>query len=265
MSAPGPAVDDAAAVRTVRYVEHTMGMPISLAMRGRHIDDEAARTAWAQVMNELRDIDEMFSTYKAQSFISRINRGDITVAECPPQVGEVLALGESARQESGGAFNIRRPGPDGQPWLDPSGVVKGWAVERAAGALRALPDTDFCLSGGGDLTCRTLENTSAPWRIGVEDPADPSRTVAVIPVYTGAVATSGTSRRGQHLVDARTGRPPTGVAAVTVVAASLTGADIDATAAYARGPDAARWLGTRPGRTGLVIWADGTTTTVATR
>ena len=53
----------------------------------------------------------------------------------------------------------------------------------------------------------------------------------MVPVATGAVATSGTAHRGEHLVDARTGRPPTGVASVTVVAASLTWTDIDATAA----------------------------------
>jgi thiamine biosynthesis lipoprotein len=96
----------------------------------------------------------------------------------------------------------------------------------------------------------------------VEDPADPGRVLAVVPVLTGAVATSGTAHRGQHLVDARTGRPPAAVASVTVIAGSLTDADIDATAAYAQGPDAARWLETRPGRSGLVVWADGTTTTV---
>jgi len=89
--------------------------------------------------------------------------------------------------------------------------------------------------------------------------------VAVVPVHTGAVATSGTAHRGAHLVDARTGRPPLGVASVTVVAASLTDADIDATAAYAQGTDAARWLQTRPGRAGLIVWADGSTTGVRSR
>jgi thiamine biosynthesis lipoprotein len=84
----------------------------------------------------------------------------------------------------------------------------------------------------------------------------------VVPVSTGAVATSGTAHRGQHLVDARTGHPPTGVASVTVVAASLTWTDIDATAAYAHGRDANRWLETRPSRTALVVWADGSTTLI---
>jgi thiamine biosynthesis lipoprotein len=239
-----------------------MGMPISLALRGRHTDDDAARAAWAAVMAELRQVDLVFSTYRADSAVSRLGRGEIGVEDCPPEVAEVLALGAAAELQSGGAFSIRLPGPDGRVVLDPSGVVKGWAVERAAAALRELPDTDFCLSAGGDMTCRTLDPDGVPWRIGVEDPADPSRVIAVVPVVTGAVATSGTAHRGEHLVDARTGVAPVGVASVTVVAGSLTWADIDATAAYAHGEDAARWLETRPGRSGLVVWADGTTTTV---
>jgi thiamine biosynthesis lipoprotein len=239
-----------------------MGMPISLALRGRHRDDRAARAAWAEVMAVLRDVDRVFSTYRADSAVTRLRRGEIGVEDCPPEVVEVVELGAAAERESGGAFSIRLPGGDGSLRLDPSGVVKGWAVERAAASLRVLPETDFCLSAGGDLTCRTLDPDAAPWRIGVEDPADPRRILAVLPVCTGAVATSGTAHRGHHLVDARTGRPPSGVASVTVVAGSLTWADIDATAAYAHGRAAARWLETRPGRSGLVVWEDGTTTPV---
>jgi FAD:protein FMN transferase len=239
-----------------------MGLPISLALRGRHADDAAAAAAWAAVMAGLREVDRVFSTYREDSCIARLGRGEIGIEDCPPEVAEVLELGAAAESQSGGAFSTRLPGPDGQPRLDPSGVVKGWAVERAAAPLRALDDTDFCLSAGGDLTCRTLDPEAPPWRIGIEDPFDPSRVLAVVPVLTGAVATSGTAHRGQHLVDARTGRPPEGVASVTVVAGSLTWADIDATAAYARGEDAARWLETRRGRSGVVVWADGLTTVV---
>jgi thiamine biosynthesis lipoprotein len=253
------ATSDAA---TVRYVEHVMGMPISLALRGRHTDDGAARAAWGETMTVLHEVDRVFSTYRPESFVSRLGRGEIGLEDCPPEVVEVIELGAAAERESGGAFSIRLPDPHGTRLLDPSGVVKGWAAERAAEPLRALPDTDFCLSAGGDMVCRTLDPASPPWRIGIEDPADPTRVLAVVPVFTGAVATSGTAHRGEHLVDARTGRTPTGVASVTVVAASLTWADIDATAAYAHGEGAARWLETRPGRSGLVVWADGTTATV---
>jgi thiamine biosynthesis lipoprotein len=149
-------------------------------------------------------------------------------------------------------------GRHGTYLLDPSGVVKGWAVERAARWLRDLDGTDFCLSAGGDMVCHTAVPAAAPWRVGIEDPFDPGRIWAVVPVANGAVATSGTAHRGDHLLDARTSAAPTGVASVTVIAGSVTWADIDATAAYAQGKDAARWLSTRPGRSALIIRSDGT-------
>lgn len=245
-----------------RRVAHRMGMPVSLALRGPHAEGPRADAAWDAVLAVLTEVDAVFSTYRPDSVVSRLGRGELDPADCPPEVAEVLALGEQARRDSGGAFAVRRRGPEGTEVLDPSGVVKGWAGERAAVPLRSLPDTDFCLSLGGDLVCRTLDAGAPPWRIGIEDPADPRRLLAVVPVPTGAVATSGTAHRGRHLVDARTGAPPEGVMSVTVVAASLTDADVDATAAYARGTDAARWLETRAGRTGLVVWADGTTSVV---
>jgi thiamine biosynthesis lipoprotein len=227
-----------------RYVEHVMGMPVSLAA-SRPCDDK-----WTAVVAELRWVDEVFSTYKPQSFIGRLGRGEVALSDCPSEVAEVLALGESARISSDGAFNVWHDGR-----LDPSGVVKGWAVERAS---RLLTDVDFCLSAGGDMVCRS---SGKPWQIGIEHPLDPSRLIATVPVRNGAVATSGVAHRGQHLWDAR-GAVAEGVASVTVLAPTLTWADIDATAAFALGQRAAQWLRERRGRKALVVWADGSSEVV---
>ncbi|WP_395656291.1 FAD:protein FMN transferase [Nocardioides sp.] len=243
-----------------RRVEMVMGLPISLALRGRHATGPRADAAWAEVLGVLREADRVFSRYQPDSAISRLGRGEIGVADCPTEVAEVLALAEEARRTSGGAFDVRRPGVP----LDTDGVVKGWAVQRASRALEALEGTDSCLSGGGDMVCAVRDPGGEPWRIGIEDPRDPTRVLAVVPVHHGAVATSGAAHRGAHVVDARSGRPPEGVASVTVVADDLTWADIDATAAYAMGRGALDWLRTRPGRSGLVVWADGSTDTYAT-
>ena len=131
-----------------RYVEHVMGMPISLALRGRHTDDELAAQAWADALDVLHTADRIFSTYRADSHISRLNRGELTVADCPTEVAEVLRLGERARLESGGAFDVRRAGV-----LDPSGVVKGWAVERAAASSACRPRSARLI--GMPITCST--------------------------------------------------------------------------------------------------------------
>jgi thiamine biosynthesis lipoprotein len=239
-----------------------MGMPVSVALRGRHADTAAGRSAWRAVTEQLRDVDRVFSTYRADSVISRLGRAELTLDQCPPEVAEVLELGREAERLSGGAFSTALPGADGHRRLDPSGIVKGWATQRASRFLRELDDTDFCLSAGGDVVCHTADPDSPAWRIGIEHPHDPQVLIAVVPVRSGAVATSGTTHRGQHLVDARTGQPVKGVASVTVIGRSLTWVDIDATAAYAHGPQAAEWLRTRPGRTALVVWPDATTTVI---
>jgi thiamine biosynthesis lipoprotein len=248
-----------AGIGSFRRVEHLMGMPVSIALRGRHATTEEGADAWHEVVEELREVDRVFSTYRPDSAVSRLDRGEVTLDDCPAEVAEVLVLGGEAEQQSDGAFSVVLPDGSGRARLDPSGVVKGWAVERAARLLAALDDTDFCLSAGGDLVCHVADPTRPAWRVGVEHPHDSRSLVAVVPVRRGAVATSGTRHRGRHLLDARTGRAAEGVASVTVIDPSLTWADIDATAAYAHGAEAAAWLRGR-GRTALVVWPDATTT-----
>ena len=254
MSAASALDLDHAAAPVVRRVEQVMGMPISLALRGRHAGTAAGDAAWQAVLESLRRADDVFSTWREETAVSRLGRGELSVAECPPEVGEVLAIGEAARRATAGAFDVRRV-VDGRPVLDPSGVVKGWAVDRASAVLRDLDDTDFCLSAGGDLVCFAAAGRPE-WRIGIEDPADLTRVVAVVPVRDGAVATSGAAHRGEHVRHALTGLTPVGVTSVSVVHRSLTVADLDATCAYLQGAGAAAWLRSR-GRTGVVVATGG--------
>ena len=115
-----------------------MGMPVSLALRGEHSDDALALGAWAEAVATLRDVERVFSTYRPDSAVSRLGRGELDLSMCPIEVAEILAIAERARVESDGAFDVRRPGPDGADRLDPSGVVKGWAAERATRPLRQI-------------------------------------------------------------------------------------------------------------------------------
>ncbi|TIC85768.1 FAD:protein FMN transferase [Nocardioides sp. GY 10127] len=229
-----------------------MGMPISLALRGREAGTHAGQQAWHEALAELRWVDQVFSTWKPESWISRLDRREVRVEDCPPEVADVLELGERARVSTEGRFNIHLGGR-----LDPSGVVKGWAVERAVRPLLALEDTDVCLSAGGDMVCRVRDPHRPGWRVGIEDPADPTRVKAVITLRDGALATSGLSRRGAHLVDPRTGLVPGSLGSVTVIAESLTWADIDATAGFVADAQAPTWLAQRA-RKGIVVWRDGT-------
>jgi thiamine biosynthesis lipoprotein len=257
-----PLVDRPSTGRLSRHVEHVMGMPVSVALRGRHADTATGHRAWTAVLAQLRAVDRTFSTYRDDSIINQLDRGELDLDQCPGEVVEVLDLGREAERQSDGAFSIYLPTEGGRRRLDPSGVVKGWAVERASHLLSDLDDTDFCLSAGGDMVCHTADIERPDWRIGIENPRNPRMLIAVVPIRSGAVATSGTAHRGQHLMDARTGLRVQGVASVTVIGPSLTWADIDATAAYARDVDAAAWLSGRPGRTGFIVWPDGITTII---
>ena len=183
-------------------IRHIMGMPIEIDVRDEDVDVEPA-FAW------LRRADELFSTYRADSEISRLGRGELLLSECAPEVDEVLTRCLALRRETGGYFDVRAGGR-----LDPSGLVKGWAVagaaERLAGARRLF------INAGGDIATR-----GGPWRIGIRHPVKRSRLAAVLEVSDLAVATSGEYERGRHVLDPHTGRPPDGLLSVTIVGPDL--------------------------------------------
>ncbi|MEO3820343.1 FAD:protein FMN transferase [Plantactinospora sp. B24E8] len=240
------------------WSEQIMGMPISL-----HIREAAEGRSTGSVVSEvfawLRAVDRTFSTYRPDSAVSRLNRGELDVADAVPELRAVLDLSDEARQRTGGYFDVMLPGPDGRPRFDPSGLVKGWAVERATALLTAGDVADFCLNAGGDIVLRAGPD-QPEWRVGVEDPAAPDRLVAVLPVRSGAVATSGTARRGPHVIDPYTGRAAVALASVTVSGPSLTWADVYATAILARGVAEPTWLAHPTGYPALVVDAAGTLT-----
>jgi thiamine biosynthesis lipoprotein len=236
-------------------VQQVMGMPASLLLRGPSLDDVDEVVAAAY--DELRRADALFSTYDGSSEISRLRRGELAVVDAAPDVTEVLGLCDLARERTGGWFDIDLPGG-----LDPSGLVKGWAIERALGVLEALRDVDICLNVGGDVAVRVVPG-APPFVAGIEDPHDRSRLAATVPLPAGGLATSGTAARGAHIVDPHTSRPAAGLASVSVVGPSLMWADVYATAAFARGPGGVAWLDQEPSYDGLVVHLDGRIETTA--
>jgi len=240
------------------WVEQIMGMPISIHLRGAA--DEPARAAAVEaVYDELREVDRVFSTYREDSDIRALDRGEVTVPHCDPSVREVLDLCERARVLTDGYFDIWLPGPDGAVHLDPSGLVKGWAAERAGRRLAELAEDDHYLNAGGDIALRCAGPDAPPWRIGVEHPDRAGALLGVLPLSGGGIATSGTAHRGAHIVDPVAGRAVTDVRAVTVVGPSLLWADVYATAACARGVDGFEWLAAQDAYESLVMLTDGST------
>jgi FAD:protein FMN transferase len=231
-------------------VEHIMGTAISLDLRHPAVSTEAVDAAFAH----LRDVDARFSTYRADSEISRLARGELTLEGCRPDVREVLDRCEELRVLSRGAFDIRAHRVDGL--LDPSGFVKGWAAERASRILDAAGARNYCLNAGGDVIARGEREPGQPWRIGIRHPEQRDQVATVIEARDLAVATSGAYERGQHVVDPLTGRAPDGVLSVTVVGPHLAEADAYATAAFAMGRSGLGWIATLTGYAGCMITAE---------
>ena len=110
--------------------------------------------------------------------------------------------------------------------------------------------------------CGTADPAGPGWRVGVADPRDDRRLLSVVELRSAALATSGTSRRGDHLLDGRTGRPATGLSQVSVVAPSLSDADVWATTVFALGGEGEAWLAERPDAAALLVRPDGSTSRV---
>jgi thiamine biosynthesis lipoprotein len=245
--------DPTGAPPALRHVEEVMGTVVSFDVRGGA--PGAVRTALEQATAGLHRVDEVFSTYREDSQVSRLARGELTVEECDPEVAEVLALGAEAERLSDGWFSTRFQGE-----VDPTGIVKGWAVERAARQLAASGADGVSVNGGGDVQMYGVPAPHRPWRVGIADPLRPGGLAAVVSAAVDrelAVATSGTAERGAHIVDPRTGRSAvTDLVAVTVVGPRLTWADCWATAAFAMGSrQALDWLESLPDVEALLITA----------
>ncbi|MDH6124029.1 FAD:protein FMN transferase [Kitasatospora sp. GP82] len=232
----------------LRHAEPVMGTVFSFAVRDATLADLAPALA------ELHRLDGIFSTYRPQSDISRLARGELELGQCDPLVAEVLDHCTAVGRETDGYFSARAAGA-----LDPSGWVKGWAVERASRLLTQAGFTHHNVTGGGDVQCTGEPTPGRPWRIGIADPARTGQLAAVVTGRHLAVATSGTAERGPHILDPHTGRPPVGALSLTLVGERLARTDACATAAFAMGPHRAlHWAEHRPDVEALVILDDGT-------
>ncbi len=263
---PDP-VPDPVAYPKRAWVEQIMGMPISIHVRGPGLDarpadgapDPRLEPAVARAFAGLREVDALFSTWIPGSQVSRLWRGELALADCDARVREIAALCDQARDRTDGWFDARLPGPDGVRRWDPTGLVKGWAVEQCCDRLAAAlaGNIDVLVNAGGDLAARCPRADTGPFSVAIENPTERTRMVAVVPLRNGGVATSGTAARGAHILSPRTGRASIELASVSVIGPSLLWADVYATAAFAQGAAAVDWLRTLAGHPGVVVGLDG--------
>jgi FAD:protein FMN transferase len=255
----GPSGPDV--VRVVHHLENVMGTVVVIdvyaAAAGAMDRDEGApggeiSRQLAEAVAILHRADATFSTWRPDSPVSRLRRGEITSTQGPAGVAEVLDRCAAARDLSGGWFD---------PWampggFDPSGYVKGWAAQNALAAFGASGICGVLVNAAGDIASAGGPGGGGPFRIGITDPHSPLRLAEIVEL-TGAIATSGTYERGEHLIDPHSGRPAARAASASVTGPDLGLADALATAMAVAGEPGLALIDKLDGYEVLIINPDG--------
>jgi FAD:protein FMN transferase len=238
----------------MRHLEHVMGTVVTIdtyTSGDTPAKETQLRLGHARAI--LQHADTVFSTWKHNSPISRLRRGEITLEQSPSEVAEVLECCARAREISDGWFD---------PWampggIDPTGYVKGWAAQCALGALVSSGICGAMVNAAGDIASFGGMEHAQPFRIGIVDPSSP-RQLACVVELSGAIATSGTYEREGHLIDPHSGQPIARVASASVSGPDLGLADALATAVAVAGEAGLAFIERLEGYESLVIRFDGT-------
>ncbi|HSW74585.1 MAG TPA: FAD:protein FMN transferase [Candidatus Saccharimonadales bacterium] len=234
----------------MRQTELIMGMPITVEV----VDSEDPRLL-ADVFGFFRNVDSRYSTYKVDSEISRINNG-LPEAEWTTEMHSVLHLCDITKQQTNGYFDIGHNGK-----LDPSGLVKGWAIWQAAKRLHKHGVQNFYIEAGGDIQTSGKNARQQPWTVGIRNPFNRDEIIKVLRVKNKGVATSGTYIRGQHIYNPhQPDAPLTEVQSLTVVGENIYEADRFATAAFAMGKDGIHFIERKDGLEGYMVDGRGIAT-----
>jgi FAD:protein FMN transferase len=229
-----------------------MGMPITVDIADPQSDNLRDR-----VFQYFEAVDQQFSPYIETSELCRINRREILAKDVSAAMSEVLALAEDTRLASDGYFNVLKP----QGGIDPSGIVKGWAIGKAAAMIAAAGAQNYFVEAGGDIQAKGLSADGSVWRVGVRSPFDSNEIIKVLQLADAGIATSGAYVRGAHIYNPH--EPSTelsDIVSMTVVAKSVVDADRFATAAFAMGREGIYFIEALEGIEAYAVDAEGIAT-----
>jgi thiamine biosynthesis lipoprotein len=228
-----------------------MGMPITVEI----VDERVRRRDIDAVYDYFTAVDNRFSTYKPDSEISRINAG-LDKSRWSKEMKTVLQLCDETKRATGGYFDIEHGGR-----RDPSGLVKGWAIQNAAELLKRRGFQNFYVEAGGDIQTSGLNTSGELWTVGIRNPLNREEIIKTVQLSGQAIATSGTAIRGQHIYNPRApGLPYVDVLSISVVGPNIYDTDRFATAAFAMGKKGIAFIEVLPDYEAYMVGADQTAT-----
>ncbi len=234
-----------------RQTRIMMGMPITVALAG------GPASLLDDVFAHFDAVDQRFSLYRADSEISALNQGRITLAQTSDEMRDVLDWADKTRRETQGYFDIRRA--DGT--LDTSGIVKGWAVLNAAKLIEAAGVAHYFVDAGGDIQTGGRNGEGLDWAIGIRNPFQETEIIKALQLAGRGIATSGNYARGDHIYNPHCfARKIDAIVSISVIAKDVLEADRFATAAFAMGVEGIEFIEDMPGLEGYVIDSCGIAT-----
>jgi thiamine biosynthesis lipoprotein len=222
-----------------------MGMPVTLEV----VDAAASGDLFEAVFAYFEYVDHKFSTYKEDSEISLLNRRELALEDASRDMKTVFALAEQMRLQTRGYFDIRLGDT-----VDPSGLVKGWAIFNASELVRQRGMKNYYVEAGGDFQAVGKNSQGQDWRVGIRSPFNLREIVKVLEISNRGVATSGTYIRGAHIYNPKNGgKPATDIVSLTVIGPDIYTADCYATAAFAMGKEGITFIENLEGFEGYMI------------
>ena len=218
----------------MRQIKFIMGMPIIVEI----IDIQASAEIFNKVFDYFTYIDETFSPFKNSSELSALNNGQLEEKDFSVDLKTVLALSEETKNLTQGYFNI--VDLDGQ--INPSGLVKGWAIYNAAKILERAGFKNFYVDAGGDIEARGLNVRGEFWKVGIQNPFNKKEVVKKVHLKNAGIATSGTYARGEHMYNPLNNQPANEIISLTVIGPNVYEADRFATAAFAMGGNGLKFI-----------------------
>lgn len=203
-----------------------MGMPVRIQV----IDETALEKDIDEILKYFQHIDDVFSTYKSTSEISKINNGLIKEENASGEVKEVFDLCRKTEAETNGYFTVSI-----NKKIDPSGIVKGYAIHNAAEILRKRGYKNFFVEIAGDAEVAGRNEKGELWKIGIQNPFSPEEIIKIVCISEKGIATSGNYIRGTHILNPISHQPADDIASMTVIGPNAYEADRFATAAFAMG------------------------------
>lgn len=229
-----------------------MGMPITIEVA----DPRVTESDIAGIFDYFASVDRMFSPYKKESEVSRLNTGELTKKQLSSDVRQILQLADDTRRETHGYFNIEHHGK-----IDPSGIVKGWAIYNAAGLLKEHGFQNFYVDAGGDIQVSGKNEKGNRWTVGIRNPFNRDQIVKAVWLDNRGIATSGLYIRGNHIYNPHNPDAHiTDIASITVIGPTVYDADRFATAAFAMGEKGIQFIEKLPGYDGYMIDSKGIAT-----